>query len=87
MQKFSLRKFAKGVSIYFVNLAKNRIFNMHLIGFQTCNQAGMKISIEKTEVLCLSRTLRYCLVQVSGNTLQQVEKFKYFGVAFVSDGK
>jgi len=27
------------------------------------------------------------MLQVSGNTLQQVEKFKYLGVVFTSDGR
>jgi len=35
----------------------------------------------------LSRNSRQCTLQVSGNTLQQVEKFKYLGVAFTSDGR
>jgi len=38
--------------------------------------AGMKTSTEKTEVLYLSRNLSQCMLQVSGNTLQQVEEFK-----------
>ena len=28
-----------------------------------------------------------CVLQVNGATLKQVEKFKYFGVAFTSDGR
>ena len=50
------------------------------------NRAGMKIRTKKTEVLLLSRNPRKCTLQVCGNTLQQVEKFKYVGVAFTSDG-
>ena len=53
----------------------------------------MKINTENTEVLlyvslqnqgsvCMQRML-----QVSGNTLQQVEKFKHQGVVFASDGR
>ena len=46
-----------------------------------CDQAGTK----KIEVLCHSRHPRQCFLQVSGNTLQQVETFKYLGVVFTSD--
>ena len=42
----------------------------------TCDQAGMEISSKKTEVLCLSRHLKQRMLQVSCNTLQQVEKLK-----------
>ena len=52
-----------------------------------CNTAGMKISTVKTEVLHLSRNPDQCVLQVNGATLKQVEKFKYLGVAFTSDGK
>jgi len=47
----------------------------------------MKISTKSTEVLCLSTNPRQCMRQVSGNTLQQVEKFKYLAVVFTSDGR
>jgi len=42
-----------------------------------CDEAGMKISTENTEVLCLSRNESQCVLQVSSHTLQQVEKFTY----------
>ena len=51
------------------------------------NTAGMKISTAKTEVLHLSRNPDQCVLQVNGATLKQVEKFKYLGVAFTSDGR
>jgi len=51
-----------------------------------CDQAGTKISTTKIEVLCISRRPRQCILQVSENTLQQVETFKYLGVVFTSDG-
>jgi len=51
-----------------------------------CDQEGTKISSKKIEVLCLSRRPRQCSLQVSRNTLQQVETFKYLGVVFTSDG-
>jgi len=47
----------------------------------------MKISTKKVEVLCLSINLRQCKLQVSGNTLQQVETIKNIGVVFTSDGR
>jgi len=50
-----------------------------------CDQEGKKISSENIEVLCLLRRPRQCFLQVSGNTLQQVEAFKYLGVVFTSD--
>ena len=52
-----------------------------------CNTAGMKISTAKTEILHLSRNPDQCVLQVNGATLKQVEKFKYLGVAFTSDGR
>jgi len=51
-----------------------------------CDQARMKISTKKIEVLCLSRRPRQCILQVRGNTLQLVETPKYLGVVFTSDG-
>jgi len=42
----------------------------------------MKISTKNSEALCLSTKP----LQVSGNTLQQVKKFKYVGVVSTSDG-
>jgi len=50
-----------------------------------CNRAGIKISTKYTEVLCLSTKPRQCMRQVIGNTLQQVEKFMYLGLAFTSE--
>ena len=52
-----------------------------------CNTAGMKISTAKTEVLHLSRNPDQCVLQVNRATLKQVEKFKYLGAAFTSDGR
>ena len=50
-----------------------------------CDRAGTKINIKYTEVLCLSTNPRQCMLQASGNTLQQVEKFKHLGVVVASD--
>ena len=52
-----------------------------------CNTAGMKIITAITEVLHLSRNSDQYVLQVNGATLKQVEKFKYLGVAFTSDGR
>ena len=52
-----------------------------------CDIAGMKISTAKTEVVHLSRNPDQCALQVNGVTLKQVERFKYFEVAFTSDGR
>ena len=53
----------------------------------TCDRAGMKISTKNTEVLCLSINIRHCMLRVSGNTVQQMEKFKYLGRVVTSDGR
>jgi len=50
-----------------------------------CDQAGTKISSKKIEALRRLRRPRQCFLQVSGNTQQQVEAFKYLGVVFSSD--
>jgi len=50
-----------------------------------CDYEGTKISSKKIEVLCLLRRPRQCFLQVSGNTLQQVETSMYLGVVFTSD--
>ena len=47
----------------------------------------MKISTARTEVLHLSTNSDQCVLQVNGATLKHVEKFKYFVVAFTSDGR
>ena len=52
-----------------------------------CNQAGMKISTKKTVVLWLSRKPIQCTLQVSSNTLQQVEKVERLVVVCTSDGR
>ena len=52
-----------------------------------CNTAGMKIRTAKTQILHLSRNFDQCVLQVNRATVKQVEKFKYLGVAFTSDGR
>ena len=46
----------------------------------------MKISTLKIEVLHLSRNPDQFVLQVNGVRVKQIEKFKYLGVAFTSDG-
>ena len=41
-----------------------------------CDQAGMKFSTKKTDVLCLSMKQSQCTLKVSGITMQQVVKLK-----------
>ena len=52
-----------------------------------CLDAGMKISTNKTEIKRMPRHPVQCFFQTKGVTLQQTEKFKYFGVIFSSDGR
>ena len=47
----------------------------------------MKISTAKTKVLHLSRNPDQRSLQMNGATLKQLEKFRYFGVTFASDGR
>ena len=51
-----------------------------------CDNADIKISTAKTEVLQLSRNPNQYVLQVNGATLKLVEKFKYLVFAFPSDG-
>ncbi|MGH2507006.1 MAG: reverse transcriptase domain-containing protein [Ktedonobacteraceae bacterium] len=51
-----------------------------------CEAASMRINVAKTETLVISRNPVQCTLHVSGVSLQQVEKFKYLGVLFSSDG-
>ena len=46
----------------------------------------MKIRAAKTEVLHLSRNPDQFMLQVNGARVKQIEKFRYLGVAFTSDG-
>ena len=51
-----------------------------------CFVAVMKISLTKTEIMCLSRQPKQSSLQNDGVPLKQSEKFKYLGVSFTSDG-
>ncbi|TWW71551.1 hypothetical protein D4764_16G0000480 [Takifugu flavidus] len=47
----------------------------------------MKISTSKSEAMVLNRKKVECLLRVKEEILPQVEKFKYLGVLFTSEGK
>jgi len=66
----------------------NKVFSMHVIGmWLRANKPEIKISTKKSEVLCLSRNPNQCMLQVGGNTLHKVERLKYHGTVFTSDGR
>jgi len=65
----------------------NRVFSTHLIGFVLRSTKQERKSKRKRWRYYVSlRRPWQCILQVSGNALQQVETFKYVGVVFTSDG-
>ncbi len=52
-----------------------------------CEEAGMRISIAKSEPMVHSGKKVACPLQVGGEFLPQVEEFKYLGVLFMSEGR
>ncbi|KAK7896322.1 hypothetical protein WMY93_021647 [Mugilogobius chulae] len=52
-----------------------------------CEAAEMKISSSKSEAMVLDRKKVLCPLQVGGESLPQVEEFKYLGVLFTSEGR
>ncbi|KAK7889103.1 hypothetical protein WMY93_024663 [Mugilogobius chulae] len=52
-----------------------------------CEAAGMRISSSKSEAMVLDRKKVPCPLQVGGESLPQVEEFKYLGVLFTSEGR
>ncbi|KAK3556627.1 hypothetical protein QTP70_010822 [Hemibagrus guttatus] len=52
-----------------------------------CEAAGMRVSTSKSEAMVLDRKKVACTLQVGGKLLPQVEKFKYLGVLFTSEGR
>ena len=56
--------------------------------FETeCSDACMRISTSKTNAMVVSRATSQCNLLVEGVALKQVEKFKYLGYTFTSDGR
>ena len=53
---------------------------------QQCKKYGMRISRHKTEVMVTSREPIQCDIELDGETLRQVEQFKYLGSIFVREG-
>ena len=49
---------------------------------QQCKKYGMRISRDKTEVMVTSREPIQCDIELDGETLRQVEQFKYLGSIF-----
>ncbi|KAJ0002535.1 hypothetical protein NQD34_007684 [Periophthalmus magnuspinnatus] len=52
-----------------------------------CEVAGIRISSSKSEAMVLDRKKVACPHQVGGESLPQVEEFKYLGVLFTSEGR
>ena len=53
---------------------------------QQCQNYGMRMSRDKTEVMVTSREPIQCDIELDGETLRQVEQFKYLGSIFVREG-
>src|ERR1700729_2184789 len=53
----------------------------------SCIQHNMKINIEKTEVMNISRENNEISIQTNNQRLKQVHEFKYLGSIFTADGK
>ena len=53
---------------------------------QRCKNCGMRISRDKTEVMVTNREPIQCDIELDGETLRQVEQFKYLGSIFVREG-
>ncbi|VDP00690.1 unnamed protein product [Soboliphyme baturini] len=47
----------------------------------------MRMNASKTKCLVLSRYPAHCFLQIKGEAMEQVEKFKYLGTVFTRDGK
>ena len=54
---------------------------------ECCTRYGMRISIEKTEVMCIGRDQKVVTTEIQGKRLKQVDEFKYLGSIFTQDGK
>jgi hypothetical protein len=54
---------------------------------ENCRQYNMKINIEKTEVMTISKMPITTTVYVENSKIRQVNEFKYLGSYFTEDGK
>ncbi|KAK3538621.1 hypothetical protein QTP86_008833 [Hemibagrus guttatus] len=72
-----------------VLLASSGLDLLHALGHfaAECEAAGMRVSTSKSEAMVLDRKKVTCTLQVEGEVLPQVEKFKYLGVLFTSEGR
>ncbi|VDP14652.1 unnamed protein product [Soboliphyme baturini] len=52
-----------------------------------CDATGMRMNASKTQNLLLSRFLARCFLEINGEAVEQVEKFKYFGITITTDAK
>ena len=71
-----------------VLIAEDKIRLQEMVSnlYQQCKNYGMRISRDKTEVMVTSREPIQCDIELDGETLKQVEKFKYIGSIFVREG-
>ena len=53
---------------------------------KTSKNYDMRILKDKTEVMVTSREPIQCDIELDGETLKQVEQFKYLGSTFVREG-
>ncbi|KAK3546986.1 hypothetical protein QTP86_007434 [Hemibagrus guttatus] len=72
-----------------VLLAPSSLDLQHALGCfaAECEAAGMRVSTSKSEAMVLNRKKVACTLQVGGEILPQVEKFKYLGVLVTSEGR
>ncbi|VDP18750.1 unnamed protein product, partial [Soboliphyme baturini] len=52
-----------------------------------CDVTGIRMDASKRKSLVLHRSPARCSLQINGDAVEEVEKFKYFGIVFASDGK
>ena len=53
----------------------------------TCGEYDMKISVNKTETMKVSRTLGTLNIKINDTNLKPVKEFKYLGSIFTEDGR
>ncbi|CAG9830839.1 unnamed protein product [Diabrotica balteata] len=57
---------------------------LHTFNF-TANKLYMRISVEKTKCIVISKEPRRCKLEIDGKIVEQVMKFNYLGVEVTSD--